>query len=155
MRGEVEEFLEEFEFGNVGLVPGAKTGAAVFEDRGGMFSSGVYALTLHGEIIYVGKAKVVIQRIYAHWNAMCRLRSGKPPFERGPQAFVFTGMKLCPCSNYDLDRIEKQMIARYRPKHNTRLVPKGRVSLEEVGFDFIRFGIANVVETPVYRRRIT
>lgn len=152
--GDVAEFMDEFEEYEGRLVPGPKTAAKTFEDVRGMFGPGVYALLRDGEVIYVGKAKVLVQRIYNHWNAMCRLRSGKESLTRGPQAFIFSGLKILSCPVYDLDRIEKQMISRFRPKHNTRLVPKGKMTLEQIGFDITRLCISKVVETPMYRRRV-
>lgn len=152
--GAVGEFLEEFEFGDGVPQPGPRSSARAFASVVGLFGPGIYALTFQGEVVYVGKAQVLIQRLYAHWNSMCRLRSGKPMAERGPKGFVFAGVKILPCPMIDLDRLEKQMIARFRPRHNKRLVPDGKMTLEQIGFDYARIGVTQVVETPVYRRRL-
>lgn len=152
--GEVEEFLAEFEIGAQVVQPGPRSPASAFHALPGLFGPGVYALLFQGEIVYIGKAQVLIQRLYAHWNAMCRLRSGKPQFERGPRGFVFAGVKVLPCPVADLNRIEKQMIARHRPKHNRRLIPEGKMTLEQVGFDLTRLGVTSIAPTPMYRRRV-
>mgnify|MGYP001607187402 CR=1 FL=1 len=150
--GIVEEFLEEFEIGDIGA-PGPRVATTTWQGLPGLFGPGVYALTVSGDIVYVGKARVLVQRLYAHWNSMCRLRSGKPAFNRGPKGFVFAGVKILPCPIIDLDRIERQMIARHKPKHNKKLVPEGKMTLEQIGFDLTRLGF-QVSETPIYRRRL-
>jgi hypothetical protein len=147
---DVGEFLEEFEFGEGRTGPPA---VRSFESISQIFGSGVYALTLNGNIVYIGKAKILIQRLYAHWNTLCRMKSGKELPER-VNPIMFTGAKVIFCPPHDLDRLERQMIAKYRPSKNTRLVPSGKVTLEQIGFDLTRLGVNVVAETPVYRRRL-
>ena len=147
--GEVEEFLEEWELGDVGMdTPPAGDHANVT----GMFGPGVYALC-HGEtIVYVGKAVVLIKRLYTHHNTLSRLRKGQQPL-KGAKAIYFNQVMIWPCRKGDLDRLEREMIARYRPRRNALLKPEGKVSLEAVGFDLTRLR-TGVAATPMFRRRV-
>lgn len=151
--GEVEEFLSDWEDFEPEFVPGVGNAAPRFLEVPKLFGPGVYALLRNGEVCYIGKALCLIQRVYAHWNMMCRIKSGKPVPKTGAKALIFNGLKVMPCDASDLSRLEKEMIARYRPKLNTKLVPKGRSTLEQVGFDFTRIGVTQVVATPRFERR--
>lgn len=146
------EFMDEFEVG-AALGPSAAQRRGGLRAVEGLFGAGVYALTMAGEIVYVGKAKVLIQRLYSHWNTQCRWRSGKELPDRF-KLIEFTGVRILPCNLMELDLLERQMIARYRPKQNKRLVPEGKLTLEQIGFDITRLGVTNVAQTPVYRRRL-
>lgn len=150
--GEVEEFLGEWEEFEADFVPGGES-TSVFKLVPKLLGSGVYALLRQGEIIYIGKAQCLIQRLYAHWNMMCRIKSGKPVPKTGAKALIFNDIQVMPCAASDLDRLEREMIARYRPKLNQKLMPKGRSTLEAVGFDFTRIGITEVKAVPTFVRR--
>lgn len=150
--GAVGEFMDEFEVG-AALGPSAAQRRGGFKTLEGLFGAGVYALTQGGEIIYIGKAKVLIQRLYTHWNNLCRHRSGKEVPDRF-KVIEFNGVRILPCNAMELDLLEKQMIARYRPKLNKQLKPEGKLTLEQIGFDITRLGITRVAETPMFRRRL-
>lgn len=151
---EVGELIEEFEVFEGDFVAPPPEVASGFLSCPSLTCPGVYALLRGDEVIYIGKAKVLLQRLYAHWNMADRIRRGKMVSDRtNIKHIVFTGFKVYPCLYSDLDRVEKQMIAKYRPRYNHRLVPKGKSTLEQVGFDFTRLGITTVVATPVFVRR--
>lgn len=146
---ELDEFLDEWEAGDVGI-DARPTGDCA--DVSGMLGPGVYGLC-HGEVIvYVGKARLLIQRLYSHSNTIERLRKGKPAL-KGMKAIYFNRVMIWPCRLGDLDRVEREMIARYRPRRNSLLKPEGKVSLEAVGFDLTRLR-SGVSATPMFRRRV-
>lgn len=123
-------------------------------DVSALLGPGIYALVVKGEIIYVGKAKKLLQRIYTHRSNYKRYRAGGGP--TWGKAIYFTHVWIHPCKESDLDRIERAMIAKYLPKENVLLIPKpGRISLEKSGFDFMVMGkdIRPIEETNVVERR--
>jgi hypothetical protein len=151
---EVGELLEEWDLNEpVGGYSPKVERSAGFVSCGPLFGPGVYALCRGDQIIYIGKAIKLIIRIYAHWNSMQRVKTGREA-PKGTKGIIFTGVKVMACALSELDILEAQMIARHKPKYNMKLVPKGKVTLEQIGFDITRFGVAKVVETPVYRRRL-
>jgi excinuclease UvrABC nuclease subunit len=110
-----------------------------FLDFSALLGPGIYALVVRGEVIYVGKAKRLLSRIYAH-KTNGRRTVSRSTFRDKP--IYFTHIWVCPCKEIDLDRIEREMIHRYRPKENTNLVPKDRtLTLENSGFNFIVLGV--------------
>ena len=88
-----------------------------------LLRSGVYALTLRGEVIYVGQTKTLLERLWRHWhnrNKVFRREAGWSKVKGIP----FDGLWVRPVPIADLDSVEREMIAKYRPRHNDRLVPK-------------------------------
>ena len=120
--GEVAELLEEWpEFDQIAkAVPVVGTQVVPgFTDVAGLLGPGIYALLRWNEIVYIGKAKVLLTRIYSHKNALERKRKGK-----SIPAIPFSRVVIRPCSASDLDRLEGEMIRKYRPRYNERMVPK-------------------------------
>lgn len=115
-----------------------------FEDVSKILGPGVYGLYWVEELVYVGKATKLLQRIYTHRNLWERKRSGKPMPKTGPQAraraIAFSKVMIRPCELSDLDRLETELIARFRPKYNTLLVPQGKISLAEMGLELNVWG---------------
>lgn len=111
-----------------------------FGDCDMVLGPGVYALFLYGECVYIGKAKRVLHRIYAHKNLWERVRKREKLPRGGPLANIpairFNGVGVYPCTEVDLDWVERAMIEKYRPRHNKQMKPKGQVSLAKAGFDF-------------------
>ena len=115
--------------------------------RGGdILGAGVYALIYAEDVVYVGKAKKLLTRIYSHRNVWERHKKGvKLPTNVRP--ILFSDFWFWCCGEFDLDRLEREKIAQYRPKHNTLLKPKvslsgfvvngviiGRAPMEQVEF---------------------
>lgn len=104
-----------------------------FVDAGPMLGAGVYALCVGEEVVYVGKAKVLLTRIYSHRLTYKQFRSGQ---RVKAKAIFFNRLLIFPCKEMDLDRIERQMIATYRPRLNTNLLPKEKdLTFEKTGVD--------------------
>jgi excinuclease UvrABC nuclease subunit len=87
-------------------------------------TSGVYALCLQGQVVYVGKSKNILARISTHRNAMRRRQAGKPDYFNGNGArvgMIFDRAFVHWCREEELDRVELEMINKYNPVLNTRL----------------------------------
>jgi excinuclease UvrABC nuclease subunit len=80
---------------------------------------GVYALVYRGVVVYVGKSKAPLARIYTH-----RAQRGKSqPAWLPIKGITFDEIRVFPCRIEDLDKTEARFIARYRPRYNTQLRP--------------------------------
>lgn len=87
-----------------------------------ILGAGCYLLLFYEEIVYVGKARNLLKRIYAHRNLWERSRERRFAL-RGMKPIRFTGVMVIPCKEYDLDRMEQELIRRYRPKYNEKHKP--------------------------------
>jgi excinuclease UvrABC nuclease subunit len=108
----------------MGVVPMELEG---FLNVGQILRSGVYALVHRREVVYVGRSKTMLVRIYSHRNIAADKRRGKNkefPSWYPIKGIVFDDVWIRPCPTEDLDRVEREMIAKYRPKYNQLLVPK-------------------------------
>lgn len=117
-------------------------GIEALVDLTAIIGSGVYALFFGDELVYIGKAKRLLARIYAHRNMLERKRAGV----RGIKAVPFSKVKAWPCPEVDLDRWERELIERYQPKHNTNFIkprPLDRpLTLTIQGFEIALGGIS-------------
>lgn len=116
---------------------------------------GVYALVAKGEVVYVGQARNVYQRLTSHLNN--RLRKRQRPSDR----FISPGdirsrkieydsvlVKWVP--ENDLDIVERELILALRPKYNLRVVdPPKRVAV-----NLAALGIHIRREGDIKRRRV-
>lgn len=91
--------------------------------------SGVYALVHRGEVVYVGKAKAMLTRVYSHRRAWGdkRQKARELPSWFPIKGIMFDEVWVQPVALADLDRVEREMIARYRPRHNILLKPKAQL----------------------------
>ena len=93
-----------------------------FSDVTSLLRSGVYALAKRGVVIYVGKSKSLYSRIYAHRHYANRAARGKTiPSWLPVKGLVFDAVYIRPCALEDLDRLEWEMINRYKPHYNQNL----------------------------------
>lgn len=88
-----------------------------FSDVSDVLRCGVYALGYRGKIVYIGKSKTMLNRIYTHRS----LRSRKVPSWMVTKGILFDEVHICPCGPDRIDELERQMIDRYRPRYNTYL----------------------------------
>ena len=150
--GNLADFLEEWDDGESPMARAVcEIGADV--DVSHMLGPGCYALCRAGEVLYVGKAKVLIIRIYAHYNAMARRRKGQKPLP-GTKGVAFNSVKIFPCKLVDITIAERALLRRFRPRYNDRHVPppEEKLTLQQVGFDFTRIGLGPAKVTPLWRR---
>lgn len=112
-----------------------------FIDVTDILESGVYMLLLKGLVVYVGQSKCMANRIYTHLSARHkRKQSGWQKLKPIP----FDGVYICPCGVEELDSIEREMIAKYNPRYNTKHRTTPRVPI----------ALASVVQQIMTHRRI-
>jgi excinuclease UvrABC nuclease subunit len=80
---------------------------------------GVYALAMKGKVIYVGKSKCMLVRIYSHRNA--KSKRGSLPSWFPIKGIAFDEVHVRVCHPDSLDQLEFDMINLYKPRLNTNL----------------------------------
>ena len=94
-----------------------------FANASEILKSGVYALCHKGVVIYVGKSKSMLTRIYTHKNIWAQKRrpgSVVPSWLPVP-GIMFDEVHIQPAPLDKLDELERAMIDRYRPRYNVQL----------------------------------
>lgn len=90
--------------------------------------AGVYALTWRNRVVYVGQTKCLAERLYRHRSNMNSSRK-RYPWEPRSNKMTFDGAHIRPCMIEDLDRLEREMIARYHPRYNIHHKPPQHATL--------------------------
>ena len=80
---------------------------------------GIYALAMKGKVIYIGKSKCMLVRIYSHRNA--KSKKGSLPSWFPVKGIAFDEVHVQPCHPDRLDKLEFDMINLYKPRLNTNL----------------------------------
>lgn len=88
----------------------------------------IYALISRGEVVYVGQSKNVYHRLGQHFTTRRRNRGGNGSTKIGSTyanvvLFDFDEVLLRYCYLDELDRIELDVIERYRPRFNVAIRP--------------------------------
>ena len=120
--------------------------------RGGdLLGAGVYALLYAEEVIYIGKATKLVTRIYSHRNVWERFKKGikLPPNVR---PMLFSDFHYWPCQEFALDKLERELIAKYMPKHNRLLKPS--VALTGLVVNGVVLGMASSAHPADFVRRV-
>lgn len=116
-----------------------------FVELSKVLGPGVYALMYGPRLKYIGKAKRLLHRIYSHKILYDRLRKGGRAPLNGPagvKVIQFDRVMIRPCSLGELERLERELIAKYSPPNNTHHKPKPPTkTLAELGFDFASIGL--------------
>lgn len=92
-----------------------------FEDVTNLLRGGVYALVYRGEVVYVGKSKTMLVRIYSHRSAAGRRQ---PPWFP-VKGIRFDEVHIQPCHPDRIDDLERRMIELYKPVYNVQLKSLG------------------------------
>lgn len=100
-----------------------------FVDVGMLQGSGVYMLTHRGKVVYVGRSKHLVVRLYQHQHAMRHPRQRYPGC---PKAMTFDGIKVLPLPQSQLDYMERELIAFYKPVYNVQLKATAKADLSEI-----------------------
>lgn len=90
-----------------------------FIDVSQILRSGVYALAHKGQVVYIGKSKTMLVRIYSHRSAWGQ--RAKSPSWLPVKGILFDEVFIRPCSLEVIDQLEYEMINLYKPKHNQLL----------------------------------
>lgn len=91
-----------------------------FTDVSTILQGGVYALVHRGVVVYVGKSKVMLGRVYTHrvaWGKKSKAQIGLKP----QKGILFDAVWIRPCALTDIDAIESAMINLYKPRYNDKL----------------------------------
>lgn len=95
-----------------------------------MLRAGVYALTWRGKVVYIGKSKCMLNRIYQHKTLWGRksLKNKVPSWM--PVAGVrFDGIWVRPCMLEQMDALEQELIKKYKPQYNVTHKPVERTPI--------------------------
>ena len=96
-----------------------------------LLRSGVYILSWRGRVVYVGQAKELLTRIYTHRCLRRQQIAGRKMTEKTRlRPIMFDKVEVIPLALSDLGRVERELIAKYRPEYNTAHLPK--LSLESI-----------------------
>lgn len=91
-----------------------------FDDFSCMLRSGVYALGHKGKVVYIGKSRLMLRRIYQHrYNWGRAKKFGHPTWL--PKGILFDEIFVRPCTLEQLDQLEYAMINLYKPRYNILL----------------------------------
>lgn len=91
-----------------------------FTDVSTILQGGVYALVHRGIVVYVGKSKVMLGRVYTHrvaWGKKSKASVGLKP----QKGILFDAVWIRPCPLIEIDMIESAMINLYKPRYNSML----------------------------------
>lgn len=91
-----------------------------FIDASAMLQGGVYALVHRGIVVYVGKSKVMLGRVYTHrvaWGKKSKSAVGLKP----QKGILFDAIWVRPCALAEIDALESAMINLYKPRYNSHL----------------------------------
>ena len=104
-----------------------------------VLKSGVYALVHQGIVVYIGKSKSMLIRIYTHRSQYGRSKTMPSWFP--VKGILFDEVFIRPAPLHILDSLEADLINLYKPRHNTQLKTKAKstapVTLTHNGVDII------------------
>lgn len=92
-----------------------------FLDVSTMLHCCVYALLQRDVVVYIGKTKQPLTRLYSHAHARGKLEPWKAGYTTRKKGFKFDGIWIRPCMLAQLDQLEVDMIRKYQPKYNVRM----------------------------------
>jgi excinuclease UvrABC nuclease subunit len=100
-----------------------------FVDVSPLLKAGVYLLAAKGKVIYVGKSRAMIARIYTHRNLYISKRKGRqtPEWLSPVKGIYFDEVLIRPCMLEALDALEREMIDRYKPRLNQMLKTQEKI----------------------------
>lgn len=112
-----------------------------FIDISAALRGGVYLLKHRGVVVYVGKAKVMLTRIYSHrkvWGDRRQRPANRDLPEWFPiKGIIFDSVSVLPVEAALVDRVEQELIKRYQPRYNIQHKPKQSLAGKTIaGFEF-------------------
>lgn len=117
-----------------------------FTDGTALLRAGVYALTWRNTVVYVGQSKHLLRRLHDHRSNSTRNRK-LYAWEPRSNKMQFDGMHFTAVAPDRLDEVEREMIARYRPRYNVCLKPSREVPMiAPIDLDFD--GAAFIINQP-------
>jgi len=128
-----------------------------FIDVSAVLQGGVYALVHRGEIVYIGKAKRMLNRVYAHLNIASAKAKRTVPSWLPIKGVYYDAVFIRPCHPDRVDALEREMIDLYRPRHNIQLKPTGPITAPfsiQIGDVSLPFGVGRPSGLPEITRRL-
>lgn len=127
-----------------------------FTDISPTIRAGVYILVHLGQVVYVGKSKCMLNRIYQHrslWGSKSRKR--KVPNFVPVSGIPFNEVHVKICKLEDLDYIEQSLIKKYKPKYNIKHKPVEKVRVP-ITLNINGLILSTMANKPVaeFRRRV-
>ena len=101
-------------------------------------ASGIYALYLHDEIVYIGQSLNVFTRVDKHIN-------------EGVKDFDY--FKVFLCHKYKLDKFEKELIRQHKPHYNIAHNPKPKAKPVAVKEKKVRVEVSPEKREEILQRR--
>jgi hypothetical protein len=90
---------------------------------------GCYLLLWKGEVVYVGRAENILQRLCAHRYSLLRyLRNKHVGLHQ--KVIRFDRIRFAFCTRSEMDRRERELIVQYRPRYNTQHIPRRQIDIE-------------------------
>lgn len=124
-----------------------------FLDASAMMQGGVYVLVHRREVVYIGKAKNFLARIYTHRSVWGRQRKGDKIASWLPvKGVIFDQIYLRPCRPEVAEALERELIGEHNPKHNTQLRTKPHSPLPPMVINGVPIG--GPKQTPEFERRL-
>lgn len=130
---------------------------AGFTDASEMLKGGCYALVYRREVVYIGKAKRMLNRVYAHLSIWSSKRRGKTPSWLPIDGIYFDEVHIRYCHPDQIDELERSLIELYKPRLNTRLKTLGPTKAPfsiQVNGTVLAFNTPRPSAFPLIERRI-
>lgn len=89
-----------------------------FVNASALLKGGVYVLLFKGKVIYIGKSKCMLTRVYAHKSLHKRRPGSDVPKWLPVKGIEYDEILVRPCALSDVDRLEQEMIKLYKPRYN-------------------------------------
>lgn len=126
-----------------------------FVDVSEVLQSGVYALVHRGIVVYVGKSKVMLGRLYTHrvtWGKKSQKAVGLKPIK----GILFDAVWIRPCPLDTIDDLEYRMINLYKPRYNSMLRNALPVDISNLITSMLGTAITQPITKPegAIRRRV-
>lgn len=87
-----------------------------FSDVTAVLKQGIYALVAGGRVVYIGKAKAMLVRVYNHRS---NARKHSPVWLSDlAKGIVFDEVHVRPCHPDEIDDLEHALINFYKPRYN-------------------------------------
>lgn len=93
-----------------------------FVDITNSLKAGVYMLVYKRRVVYIGKSKCMLTRVYAHRSLHKRRPGSDVPKWLPVKGIQFDEIWVRPCTFDEIDKIERELIALYKPKFNSNFV---------------------------------
>lgn len=101
-----------------------------FTNASAILQGGVYMLVRKGEIVYIGKAKRMLNRLSAHLSVWAAKKKERIPSFLPLKGIYYDEVLICPVHPDRIDAEERRLIDIYRPRYNTQLKTSGPISSE-------------------------